>query len=258
MSLAFTEKGSKQHPTLILIHAFPVNQSMWKKQVEGLADAFRVVTLDMPGFGQSPRLHGTPSLTLYVQEILETIGSLNIGQAIFGGCSMGGYIVFQLYKEHPHRFKGMLLCDTKATADSEEARQNRYNAIQMVQDHGLNSLADGMLPKLMGTTTHQTNPELVQTLHNCILTNTPEGVCQAQEAMAKRDDFTPLLATITVPTLIVNGEEDEFTPPSLAQEMQILIPNAQLAIIPQAGHLAAWERPQETNQEIRAFFAGIQ
>ncbi|MBD3268105.1 alpha/beta fold hydrolase, partial [bacterium] len=237
----------------VLLHAFPLNRNMWKHQLAELSDTFRVVAVDLPGFGQSPRLTKPPTLQAYVDEVLETIGSLNIGKAVFGGCSMGGYILFQLYRDHSHRVQSLVLCDTKPAADTDEARQNRFNTIQTIKDQGATHLAETMLPKLTSPKTPAMNMELMGEIKFSVLSNPVQGLCHALEAMAGRDDFTELAKSIELPTLIINGRDDNFTPPEVAQDMQTLIPGSVLKIIEDAGHLAPLEQGHIVNQEISRF-----
>jgi pimeloyl-ACP methyl ester carboxylesterase len=254
MHLAISKHGTKKHGALVLLHAFPLNRRMWKKQCEGLMGRFQVFAPDLPGFGQSPLLKSEPTLSAYAKTVVNMMDQYELDQAILGGCSMGGYIALQLVKEYPERFRGLILCDTKATADTEEARQNRYTAIENARTKGLKPLAETMVPMLLGKETKATKPELVKGISEAIVSNPVNAIVHAQTAMANRNDFTPLLETITCPTLLVFGEDDGITPPDIGRELQRLISGSELLVVERAGHLSPLEQPEAVNEKILSVF----
>lgn len=253
MTIHFIENKNTSSLPLILIHAFPLNRWMWKHQVEGLEDCIRVIAPDIPGFGESERLMEPPSMRAYVKSLLNFLNSKEMEKAIFGGCSMGGYILFELWRYAPERVAGFILCDTRAEADTQEMRQNRKKSIEDVRANGTAKLTETMLPKLISPATVQTQDDLMNDLRNIILNTDKEGIADAQQALADRPDSLETLKTIIVPTLILVGEDDILTPPDVAGFMQERIPNSNLEIIPNAGHLSPLEQPERTNEAIRTF-----
>lgn len=261
MDLAYSENGKSVAPHLVLIHAFPLNRSMWKYQLDGLADHAHVIAPDLYGCGETPIYSRgetpiytiKPNMTYYARTIIHFLNQMSINKAILGGCSMGGYILFELWRAYPERFAGLILCDTRAEADTLEARAVRLQSVEAILEQGLSPLAEGMIPKLLSSNTLETKPDLVSDIKNAILTNNKKGVAYAQYAMARRPESTETLYTIDVPTLILVGEQDVLTPPDLARSMNEKIPHSQLHVLPEAGHLSPVEQPEMANQLIRGF-----
>ena len=125
MNLAFSESGKPKPLSLILVHAFPLNGAMWKHQLKDLQDVLHVIAPDLPGFGRSKPLEEAPGVDGYAKALIQFMDAKGIASAIFGGCSMGGYILFELWRQAPERVTGLILCDTRAEADTPEAREKR-------------------------------------------------------------------------------------------------------------------------------------
>lgn len=253
MPLIYSENSNKGKLTLVLIHAFPLNRHMWKYQLTGLQDSVHVIAPDLPGFGESKRLQESPSINAYGKALFELLDSMGIEKAIFGGCSLGGYILFELWRMAPQRVSGLILCDTRAEADTPEVRKNREKSIEEVLTKGTSPLAEAMPLKLLSPTTYQNHNHVVSEVTNAILGNARIGIADAQLALASRLDSTETLATISVPTLIIVGEDDLLTPPNLARSMQGQIPHSHINIIPSAGHLSPLEQPERVNSAIWTF-----
>ncbi|MBN2327896.1 MAG: alpha/beta fold hydrolase [Candidatus Omnitrophica bacterium] len=253
MPIAFSDNKNSSKRPLVLIHAFPLDRRMWDHQVNGLENIIRVIAPDTPGFGNSDRLTDKPSMSAYVTSLLQFLDDQGIEQAVFGGCSMGGYILFELWRKAPERTAGLILWDTRADADAPDARENRLKTIKEVRENGAASLAETMPAKLLSPVTFKTRTDLVDELKKTILNNPKEGIADAQQALADRPDSTNTLRTITAPALILVGEDDVLTPPELAQSMHSQIQNSRLEIIPQAGHLSPLEQPEKTNAIVESF-----
>jgi pimeloyl-ACP methyl ester carboxylesterase len=163
---------------------------------------------------------------------------------------MGGYIAFSFWRRHRDRVAGLVLADTRAGADSDAARAGRYQVINAVAENGTAAVADQLVPKLLSP---DAPPELVAEVSAMVLRQPPEGVIAALRAMAARPDATPLLASIDVPCLVAVGERDAITPVAEAKAMVERLPDAELAVIPAAGHLAPLEEPGAFNAALRHF-----
>lgn len=253
MSLTFSSAGNPKNTPFILIHAFPLNRSMWRYQLEGLSDKALLLAPDLPGFGESQLSEEAASMSLYVQQLIAFMDEQKVEQAVLGGCSMGGYILFEFWRMMPRRVLGLILCDTKAEADTDDARQNRLDMAESVRKNGTSQLAQTLPEKLLGNTTQSNKIELVTEISTIIKSTNPESVAQAQLAMASRGDSTKMLESIVAPTLIIVGEEDVLTPPQAAHSMHDRIPKSKLEIIPKAGHLSPLEQPDKVNTKINNF-----
>ncbi|MFN8066011.1 MAG: alpha/beta fold hydrolase [Vicinamibacterales bacterium] len=178
-------------------------------------------------------------------------------RAVIGGLSLGGYVAFALFRRAPERFRALVLADTRAEADAAEARASRTRLIALAGTDGIGAIADDFAPKLLGTTTKETNPGLLERVRQIITTNQASAVQAALAAMMRREDSTALLPAITVPTLVIVGDEDQLTPPALSASMRAALPRASLVVIPKAGHLPNLEQPEAFNAALLTFLGGL-
>jgi 3-oxoadipate enol-lactonase len=173
--------------------------------------------------------------------------------AVIGGLSLGGYVTFAVLRHAPAYFRGIVLADTRPQADPPEAIENRKKMQALVREKGPAAVADQMLPKLLGETTHRTQPAVVDQVRQMILGNSPEGISGALTAMMTRPESESLLSSIRCPALVIVGAEDALTPPALSEGMHQKIAGSTLVTIPEAGHLANLERPAEFNDALGRF-----
>lgn len=253
ISLAFNDQGIGL--PLVFLHAFPLNRMMWSEQEQALASQFRVITIDLRGHGESDAPLWHYSLDQAADDVRGLLDHLSIRHAIIVGLSMGGYIAFAFYRKYADRVKGLVLADTRAQADTDEGKRARFEMAQIAYKQGPGAIADIMIPKLLSPATIQTRPELVQRVRTMIEGNQVSGIAGDLMAMAERPDSLPLLQQITCPTQIIVGELDGPTPPSDARLMAEKIPNARLAVIPEAGHLSNLEQPDRFNEILCAFIS---
>lgn len=253
--LAYDDQGTGL--PLVFLHAFPLNRSMWAPQIAALSRGFRTIAVDLRGHGESDAPLWNFSLDHYADDVRALLDHLAIEQAILIGLSMGGYVGFAFSRKYAHRLKALVLADTRAQADSHEGRTGRFHLAQTAYSRGAEAVAETMLPKLLGPTSLRTRPDLVESLRNIIRRTAVSGIVVDLMAMADRPDSIPHLRTITCPTLVVIGEEDNTTPLADAQLMASEIPGARLAVIPAAGHLSNLEQPDVFNELVKGFVEGL-
>jgi len=241
---------------VVLLHAFPLNHTMWEPQMAALFGECRCIAPDFRGFGDSAS-EGPYSMRQFADDVANLLDVLQIDRAVICGLSMGGYIALAMIRHHRARVRALVLADTRAAADDDERRRKRVELIQLARTQGIGAVADGQLPGLIGKSTREKQPELVQRVRDIILTTSLEGVVGAAEAMRDRPDSTPLLKSIDVPTLVVVGDEDVITPPKEAQVLAAGIPGARLEVIPGSGHLSSLERPAAFNTALSDFVGSL-
>ncbi len=242
-------------PAVLLLHAFPLGLFMWDAQVEALAATHRVLRFDARGFGGSAADDGPLTMERIADDGAALLDHLGIDKAVVGGCSMGGYAAFAFVRRHPQRLAGLVLQDTRAGADTAEAKANRATLAAKVLAEGASAALEAFLPKLVGETTHRERPAVVAFLRERILATSPPAIANALHGLAARADSRETLPTIAVPTLVLVGTEDVLTPPPEAVTMAAAIPRARLDVIPGAGHLANLESPDAVNAALRSFLA---
>ena len=240
---------------VVLLHAFPLAAEMWAPQLDVVPHGWMMIAPDLPGFGESRGGGGAAAhVDDHADAVLALLRHLNIEQAAIGGLSMGGYITFALHRKAPQRFRSMILADTRADADTSEAKANREKMQAAVREKGAQAAAEAMLPKLLGATGSGVNP-LSIAVREIILKNEPQGIVDAIEALKTRPDSTPTLAHIACPALVIVGDQDEVTPVNLAEVMAREIPQATLTVIPGAAHLANMQQADVFNRALWAFLA---
>jgi 3-oxoadipate enol-lactonase len=251
------EAGDAQSPrVIVLVHAFPVGMRMWEPVA--VPDGWRALAPALPGFdGVDAPPAGSTSLDDYARAVLAFMDELRIDRAVLGGLSMGGYVSFALWRLARPRWRGLVLADTRAGADSEQARAGRQKLLDLVNAHGSRAVAEEMLPKLLGETTRTRRPQLVDRVRGLIERQPGEGIAAAIVRLRDRPDATPLLGEIRVPTLVVVGDEDGVTPPSESEQMHGRLEDAQLARIPEAGHLSCMENPAAFNAALARFLTAF-
>ena len=248
--------GREYANTLLLLHAFPLSASMWESQFDAF-EGWRVIAPDTRGFrgpdGPPVEAPGEPTMDELAMDVEHVLDALGVPQAVIGGCSMGGYLTFALLRRAPQRFRGLLLANTKASADTDEAREGRRKMRALVERAGPCAVADDMLPKLLGATTRQQHPDALARVRTLIEANSADAIVAAIVAMMTRQDSRPLLPQIACPALIVAGEEDALMPGAAGEEMHAAIRGSEFAVLPRCGHLANLEQPAEFNRVVGRF-----
>jgi pimeloyl-ACP methyl ester carboxylesterase len=253
----YLETGDSRSPhVLVLIHAFPVGMRIWEP-VE-VPSGWRAVAPALPGFdGMEPVNTHAPSIDDYARTVLTFMDHLGIDNAVVGGVSMGGYVTFALWRLDRLRWRALVLADTRAGADSEQARAGREKMLTIVKEQGSRGVADEMLPKLLGATTRREKPEVVDQVRRLIERQTREGIAGAIVRLRDRPDSTPVLREIGIPALVVVGEQDEVTPLAESEQMRAQLGDARLVRIPDAGHLSCIENPRAFNAALSEFLNKI-
>ena len=225
---------------IVLLHAFPLDSRLW----DGLRPALgpRLLTPDLSGFGSAPPV-SEPSLDAAASAVLATLDEHGVSRAVFGGCSMGGYVAMAVLRAAPERVSGLVLINTKASADTEQARTNRHAMAARAEEEGIGWLADTMLTSLLGATTLAGRPSVEPVLRSLVADQSPASVAWAQRAMAARPDSLALLAGSGLPALIVRGDEDTMIPADEADAMAGVLPDNERVDLPGVGHLAPLEDP---------------
>ena len=256
--LYYETGGSDQNPPVVLLHAFPLDHNVWRPQAEELSKEYWVITPDFRGHGQSEATDESYSMDLLASDVKDLVENLGVKNIVLGGISMGGYVAFAYRRLFPEDIQALILVDTKAEADTPQARLGRMEMAGLVVRKGVASFADRMLPRLFSKPNVETNPSIVKDARRTIEAMSPIGIIGGLKGLADRSDSTPLLDEIRVPTLIIVGENDELTTVDDAKRMASRIVGSKLVIVPNAGHISTLEQPEKVTNTIRAFLRGIQ
>ena len=254
LEISYDEAGSGV--PLLLVHGFPHDRTLWTGQLGGLPTYARVIAPDLRGFGGST-VRGPYSIDQYADDLAAFLKTLGIARTLVCGLSMGGYIAFAMLRRHRALIRGLVLTDTRATADTDEIRANRTRMISVIEQEGMEVLAARQLKSSLASSTFERHPELVETVRRMMASTPAEGAIGALRAMAERPDSTPLLGTIDVPTIAVGGAEDTITPPDVIRSMAAAIPGSRVEILDQGGHLCPLERPAAFNHVVSEFLGAL-
>ncbi|HEY6872391.1 MAG TPA: alpha/beta fold hydrolase [Geobacteraceae bacterium] len=256
ITMAYDDTGSG--PALLLIHGFPLCRRMWHPQRRALVEAgYRVITPDLRGFGESDAPDGPYAMELFADDMVELLDHLGIGEAVVGGMSMGGYVLFNLLERHRERVRGACFITTRANADDLAGKERRLQLAREVQNFGPRVAADAFEKLLFADASLRERPKLVAEVYGWIMANDSRGIAGGLLAMRERKDYTPHLSGFHVPSLAVGAEGDKAAPPETARIIAAGIPGCRLAVIPEAGHMANLENPGAFNAALLEFMRGL-
>jgi 3-oxoadipate enol-lactonase len=241
-------------PVVLLVHGFPLDHTMWSGQIDALSRSHRVLAPDLRGFGKSDVTPSKVTMQQFADDLAAMLTVVGVAEPVtFCGLSMGGYIGWQFFARHRAKLARLVQCDTRAVADSPEARDGRLKGADDTEAHGPATLVDAMLPKLFPQSAIEQQREFVVATKRVMLGTSPHGIAAAARGMAERPDVTAMLPQIDVPTLIVCGEHDAIAATKEMRGIANAIPRAQYVEIAGAGHMAPLEDPAKFNAALLQF-----
>jgi 3-oxoadipate enol-lactonase len=240
-------------PALVLLHPFPLNHNFWRAVAERLSTRYRLIMPDLRAHGDSEAGEGPVTMERLAADLALLCREERIARGFFVGVSIGGYLLFEFWRCYREQVGGLVLANTRAGAESSESRAHRLGLADRVLREGTAGFIEEMLPKLMSPVTLDTRPDIVGAARAMMQKMSPQDIAAVQRGIADRPDSIPTLRTISVPTLIIAGEDDSI-PRAESELMREHIPNSVLRVIPRAGHYAALEQPKEFTELLRGFF----
>lgn len=255
VEIAYDDVGAGM--PVAFVHGFPHNRTLWSPQVNALVDRARCIAPDLRGFGESSR-HGPFSMDQYADDVAMLLRSLGVERAVIAGLSMGGYVAFSLWRRHPSLVRALVLAHTRAGADTDEGRAKRTALAEVARTRGPDAVADAQITGMLGKTTREKRPAMIDEVHRMLASASVEGIVGALEAMMARVDSTATLPTIDVPTLVIMGDEDALIPRSDGQILHDAIRGSRLEVIEHAGHVSNMERPAAFNHVLSEFLASLE
>lgn len=241
------------HPTLLLLHGFPLDHTLWASNIPALSAMAEVIAPDLRGFGQYRATDEVTTMEAYASDLFRILDERGVQRVIPCGLSMGGYIAMAMAEQQPARVAGLILCNTRSIADTAEAREGRRTTAHDARTKGMAVLARAMAPKLLGASTRRTRPDRLPRIEAMIARQRPEATAAASLGMAERPDRTHILRHFEKPALVITGDEDELMPLTTSVSMAHALPQGRLVVIEQAGHLSNTERPEVFNATVTDF-----
>jgi pimeloyl-ACP methyl ester carboxylesterase len=263
VELAVVDQGAGA--PVLFVHGFPLSHAMWQPQIDALQSSHRVIAPDLRGFGGSNFAGGSGTNALseprvsmeeFAEDMLALLDALDLNEPVtFCGLSMGGYVGWQFIRKYPERVARLVVCDSRAVADSPEAAKGRGELAKKVLAEGSTPVAEAMLPKLLAEKTIKNQPKVVEAVQQMIAAASRQGIAAALLGMAARPDATGLLPKIAVPTLLIVGQHDAISTVDEMRGIAEKIPGAQLSVISEAGHMTTIENPTAFNEALVKFLA---
>ncbi len=240
-------------PDVVMLHPFPSDHTFWLPLTQHLESRFRLILPDLRGLGLSGVGEGATTMAKLAEDVLRLCDELKIGRAVFVGCSVGVYALFEFWRRSRERVKALVIMDSRAGADTEAGRAARLKNAEETLQKGPAWAIEQIMPKLLSPSTMSSRLDVVEAAKKTMSRSTATGMAAMQRGMAARADSIDLLAQIEVPTLVLGGEDDMASPVSELERIARGIRGAELKIVSKAGHFSAFEQPAEVGRIVRGF-----
>jgi pimeloyl-ACP methyl ester carboxylesterase len=256
--------GPQTGPPVLFIHGFPLTGAMWSHAAAEVSARWRCIVPDLRGLGGSPALVDAENVTIatYARDLVGVLDALGETRPlVMVGLSMGGMIAMQLVRRHRARVRGLVLCNTRAGAESLEGARLREQRAALALDQGaqgVRATADAMIGPVLAP---EVDSGVRERVHAMMCSCDPVGVAAASRALASRPDSWPTLAALDVPTRFIGGERDQVTSPESMREMvERTAPaaGATLTLIPGAGHIPPMETPAAFAAALRTALESVE
>jgi len=241
--------------TIIFIHGFPFNSSIWDNQMAELPWGIQGIAYDIRGYGESPTDHQFFSVDLFAYDLIDFIKVLGLQNCVLCGISMGGYIALRAFELAREQIAGLVLCDTNCTADTNATKIKRFASISKIVAGGKNDFTEAFLQDVFSGNTKVKNPQVVEFLRQVITNTSDQTICSSLLALASRTDTSESLAAMAVPVLIIRGEEDKLMSQEQTSQLIAGIADSEFVSIAQSGHLPNLENPKDFNRSLNAFLS---
>lgn len=256
ITMSYDDLGSGS--PVVLIHGFPLNRQMWQPQAQALSQArFRCIAPDLRGFGESEAPEGPYSMSLFADDIIALLDRLGIDRAVIGGMSMGGYVLLNLLDRYPERLSAACFLTTRCGVDDETVKAGRLALLERVKRDGIRTLTELFTSTLFAGRTAERSPGLIRDMRRWMLSTDLRGLEGALHAMLDRQDYTPLLGKFELPCLVLGAEDDRAVRPEDTRVLVEGLPNAELCMIPGAGHMVNLEKPSLFNDCLLRFLRRV-
>ncbi|MEU7481659.1 alpha/beta fold hydrolase [Lentzea sp. NPDC042327] len=257
ITIGYDDEGVSDH-VLVLVHGHPFDRTMWRPQVEHFGRrGWRVVAADLRGYGETTVVPGVTPLSAFAQDVAGLLDHLGVDRFVLGGLSMGGQVVLECQRLFGERIRGLVLADTFAQAETPEGKVHRNAMADRLLREGMSGYAGEVLTKMVAPHNAEALPEVAAHVSRMMHDAPPEGAAAALRGRAERPDYTDLLGTIEVPTLVVVGSDDEYTPVRDAEYMHERVPGSTLVVVHGAAHMPNLERPEVFNEALGSLLAEV-
>ena len=248
-------------PSVVLLHPTPVDHRFLLPLAGMLSSRYQVIIPDLRAHGQSETGEGPVTMEKLGADAVRLLDSLDLGAAIFAGCSIGGYTLYQLWRTAPDRVRALAFCCSRPQPDNEQAKAKRQENIDTIRQRGSADFIESTLQTVIGPTARSRWPQKVGEAREMMQAVAPAALIAIQQGLASRPDSVPTSRTIRVPCCVIAGGEDPGSPPAdmrlLAEQIRNGGYGAEYHEIPDAGHFAPFEQPEVVGRILRRFFDSV-
>ena len=244
-------------PAMMLVHGYPLSGELFARNRAALSRRYTVVTPDLRGFGSSTTPDSKGGVELYAKDMLAVMDHLHVKKAIIGGMSMGGPVVFEMYREAPQRFRGMILIDSNASPANDVEKAQWPGFGKQARDKGVASMIPVLMPQMLTARTRMADPALVAFVGGIVKKGSVNAAVAGGDTLASRPDSRPTLAHIKVPVLILVGMDDPLYAVELQKMMHKSAYGSRLVVVPGAAHAAIIEKPEACDQAIESWASSL-
>jgi pimeloyl-ACP methyl ester carboxylesterase len=255
--LAVFLEGNSKNKSIVFLHGFPYDHTMWEAQIDELSEKYFCITYDIRGLGESPVGDGQHTMEYFVDDLETIIDQLKLDKPILCGLSMGGYISLRALERFENKFSAVILCDTRSEADNNEGKLKRAGSIKRINTEGLAPFTKDFITSCYGDNYKKNNKDEFEKRIAKSSAFDPIGVKGSLLAMIGRNDTTEYLNKIKIPSLIICGEFDAHTPPAVMKPLVEKITSSEFVVIKNSGHMSPIENPEEVNEAITNFLKNI-
>ncbi len=240
---------------MVFLHPTPPDGEYWRPLIDELASV-RAITPDLRGHGASElgvlpvggfqQVPDAPVLSMarLAADVLVILDHLGVGTAVFAGCSIGGYVLLELWRQAPERVSALAFVCSKPQPDAPADHVRRAGLIAKARAGGSAEIFDGMAQTLIGATARNRHPEMV-TAMRARMTLSPDALVAVQAGLATRPDSLPTVVNISVPVMAIAGGEDQGVAAGEMEAFYAAPGGCEFHLLPDAGHFAAYEQPRK-------------
>lgn len=248
--LNYVVKG--EGPAVVLLHGFLEDHSIWNKFADKLSEKYKVVAIDLPGFGNSSVFKEGNSLAFMANAVYYILLEENINDCIMVGHSMGGYVTLSFAKHYPDKLNGIVLFHSQAAADDEEGKHNRDRTINVINKDHLGFI-HSFVPSLFAEENVEKYETEIEQLMSISSQTDKEGIVAALEAMRDRPGYLGVLSEIDIPVFFIIGKRDSRISVHSMMEQLTLPHNCEALILDGVGHMGFIEAENITYLAIEHF-----
>jgi pimeloyl-ACP methyl ester carboxylesterase len=247
-----TGKGN----AVVLIHGFMEDQSIWDKFVKGLSEDFFVITVDLPGHGQSEVAGPIHTMDMFAIAVNRVLQALEVYHCVMIGHSMGGYVTLAYARKYPGKLRGFGLFHSHAGADTPEQKLNRSRTIDIVENDRAGFILN-FFPSLFAPMNVEKYGKQIDKMTEKALELKKDGIIAALDGMKIRVNSIDVITFSKVPVLFIVGKQDSRIPAKTILDQVILPPQSEVHIFDNVGHMGFIEARKETLAAIKHFVEKI-